>query len=207
MFLTFLERVNLAANAVIVQQAAAARLLMASQALAECREANNPYLPGNSLLGPSRAQMWGPDPCLTQEKELAAATIDNQAAQSAAQIAGASDQATPTAAVAPQLTETWDFPGNDPAVPITEFETPSPALSNMWSPDSLLEIMEMIANQLEQDQEGSTQENAIIEELEIIRKQMIAFLQWQWQDHPKPRKHRFQYLPKNQKWIGRWVPE
>lgn len=200
-----LERANIAANALIAQQAAAARLLMASQALAECREQNNPYLPGNSLFGPTRTQMWGPDPCQTQMKELAGATTAHQDAVALAQRSAAPTAQDLAAAPAPQLSETFSA-GSDPAIPETELVPPSPALSNMWSPDTVLEIMNMLAEQMEIDQPGSTSSSDMEEEMELIYSNMVAFLSWDCWEKPKRRRKRFVYQPNNQDWIGRWIP-
>lgn len=205
MFHILVERVNMAVNAVIAAEAAAARQMMAAQALADCREQNNPYLPGNAgILGPTRSQMWGPDPCLTQEKELAAATIANQAAQAAAQITGAPTAQALQAAVAPQLSETETLDDLlNPAIPETEFVTPDSSLENMWSPGSIEETMIKIAEELEKSGEMGPEEE---KEMEVIYENATILLNyWCWNPPAKKRK-RYKFLPNNQNWIGKWTP-
>nr|WOX03044.1 nonstructural protein 2 [Psittaciform chaphamaparvovirus 5] len=207
-FHIFAERVNIAANAIIAQQAAAARLLLASQSLAKCREETNPYLPGNrGPFGPSRQQIWGPDPCATQEKELAGATTDHMAATALAQHSAAPTAQDVQAAPAPQLSEAWvGEPLLDPAIPESEVQVPSPALSNDWSPTTLLQVMDMIAEQMEADEAGSTASEAMEEELELVFQNMYLFLSWDAWKRPKRSRRPFQYLPNNADWIGSWLP-
>ncbi|UOH27079.1 nonstructural protein 2 [Galliform chaphamaparvovirus 17] len=206
-FLILLERANIAVNALIAKQAAAARLLVASQSLAKCREQNNPYLPGNSgPFGPSRAQLYGPDPCLTQEKELAGATTAHMEAVALAQKSAAPTAQDLQAAPAPQLSSSYDVPDTDPAVPETEHIVPAPALNNTWSPNSLLEIMDMIAQEIETSDPGWLTDAEMIDQLEIIYRQGLAFLHWLPGLYPtKPRKP-YKYQPKNENWIGKWAP-
>ncbi|QGJ83205.1 nonstructural protein 2 [Peafowl parvovirus 2] len=179
---------------------------MASQSLAQCREQTNPYLPGNSLFGPTRQMMYGPDPCETQEKELAGATTAHLEAVALAQRSAAPTAQDVQAAPAPQLSSTFDPPDIDPAIPPTEQVIPSPDLNNMWSPDTLQEIMDMIAEEMEIIQPGSTSSSEAEEQMEIVWDQMVTFLHWVPRFHPRKRKPGFQYLPKNQDWIGKWVP-
>ncbi|UOH27038.1 nonstructural protein 2 [Galliform chaphamaparvovirus 7] len=207
--LTPLELVNIAANAVIAQQAAAARLLMASQALAECRQQNNPYLPENmGIFGPNvRQLMYAPDPCETQEKELAGATTAHAEAVALAQRSNAPTAQDLQAAPAPQLSSSFDINDTNPAIPDVEFITPSPSLENMWSPTSLDEVMAMIAEELERQSPGSTSSSDIMEQLNIIEENIVCFLSWNpWDKQAKKRK-RYQYLPKNEGWIGSYLPK
>nr|WPD49026.1 MAG: nonstructural protein 2 [Protoparvovirus sp.] len=197
-----LERANRAVNAVIAQQAAAARMMMASQALQTCREQNNPYLPGNSLFGPTLSTRWGPDPCLTQEKELAAATTAHEEAQATAQISAAPTPQSPHAALAPQLSSTFDLGDElNPAVPVTEFITPDPSLNNMWSPKSIEDVMIAIAAEMEQ-QTGTIDED----ELERLHKNVTILYSWIPQKGVH-RKKRYKFEPNNLNWIGVWVPK
>lgn len=198
--LSFLERANMAANAVIVEQAAAARLLLASQALAKCREENNPFSPSN-IFGPSRAQMWGPDPCLQQEKELAGATVDHQAAQSAAQIANAPTAQNLAAQPGTQLSNTWE-----PSELFDEVlqNTNYPELQSPWSPTSVENVMEMIAVEMElEDQEAWEQAG---EELDKYRKNMLALHMWLPNHQTYVLSKPLSLKLKNQRWIGMWLP-
>lgn len=207
-FLILLDVVTAAANVVIAREAAAARRLLAAQALVECRNQNNPYLPGNSILGPPRNVMYMPDPCQTQERELAQASEEER--QAAARLAQAQQAPTPqdpSSAPAPQLSSTAEGAAMpDPAVPESEFIVPSPALNNMWSPDSIMDTMDQIANELEEMDTTNIDPGAINAELDLIFNQLTLFLAW-LPGKGKPRNKKFQYLPKNQDWIGRWVPK
>lgn len=196
-----LDVANAAANAVIAQQAAAARLALASQAYATCREQTNPYLPGNAgLFGPSRAQMWGQDPCQEQEQELIEA---QEAARALSQVAGEPQAAqTPPA---PQLSQTADPQLPDPAIPESEFHVQDPTLENMWSPDTVLEVMDMIAAAMEEERPGSSESEEAIQELEQMYHRMVAFLSWNWMECQAPKK-RLKFNPKNQEWIKKWLP-
>nr|WQF62314.1 MAG: nonstructural protein [Pigeon-associated parvo-like virus] len=195
-----LDHANAAVNAVIAQEAAAARQAMAAQALAECRQQNNPYLPGNSgILGPNRAQMYGPDPCESQKEALA------EASQALAQINAPPTAAAPQAAAAPQLSETDDMQIEllNPAIPETEGIVPDPALSNMWSPQSIEDTMMRIAEELEKQGQIGDQE---MEQLDEIASNMTYLLSyWCW-EKPKRQRKRYQFLPKNQGWLGKWAP-
>nr|WPD49023.1 MAG: nonstructural protein 2 [Protoparvovirus sp.] len=195
MYIIILERATRAVNAVIARQAQAARVLLAAQNLQQCREQNNPYAPGNFLLGPSLSQRWGPDPCLTQEKELAEAQL------LASQIAGAPTPAAPHAAVAPELSDSFDLNQNlDPSIPETEFITPDPCLNNMWSPDSIEQIMNEIWEEMEQQGGGSDQE------METLLQNITTLLLWVPKKGIK-RNKKYQFHPNNQKWIGHWAPK
>ncbi|QEJ80806.1 NP [Psittacara leucophthalmus chapparvovirus] len=202
---SFTERVNLAANAAIVQQAAAARLLLASQNLAACREENNPYLPGRNPFGVPARLMWAADPCAEQEKELAGATVAHADAVAAAQVSNAPTAQDLPSAPAPQLSDSWDIAATNPVIPESEFVTPDPHLQNMWSPLSILDVMEMIAMELE-NQGESTSSSEIEEEMELIYENMRAFQSWWAWEKPKRKRRRYQFKPKNEDWIGRWMP-
>nr|WOX03048.1 nonstructural protein 2 [Psittaciform chaphamaparvovirus 6] len=203
------ERVNLAVNAVIAREAAAARLLLASQALAQCRRETNPYLPENrGILGPTRAQLYGPDPCQTQEKELAGATTEHQAAVALAQRSAAPTPQDTQSAPAPQLSDTFwmNNPNQDPSIPVSEDIPPDPSLANMWSPTSLLETMEMIAAEMEVQEEGSSSISENLDELELIFENGAVLLQWDCWKKPKRGRKPYNFQPNNAEWVGQWVP-
>nr|WOP79080.1 nonstructural protein 2 [Canary chaphamaparvovirus 2] len=190
---------NIAANAAFAKEAAAGRLLAAQQAYARCREQNNPYLPGNSLFGPTRTQMWGPDPCEAEMQELAGATTANQAAAELAQIQAAPTPQNLASAVAVQLADTWDSSELfDPVLMNVDLE----AVQNMWSPTSIENVMEMIA--VEMDLERASESD--LEDMEIIYQNLIALIHWDPGYPTKPTKTRLVLSPKKQKWIGRWMP-
>lgn len=195
-----LERLNIAANALIAEQAAAARLLLASQALADCRERTNPYLPGNNPLGAPRNVMYCPDPCQEEEEALRGATQEHQAAQQAAQVSAAPDPAAATAAAAVQMSNTWE-PSEffDPVI----MNADVPSLESMWSPTSLEDVMEALAVQMEVESLGGDME----EEMEIVRKNMTALLMWSPSHPTKARKKRYALTLNNAEWVGLWVPE
>ncbi|UOH27046.1 nonstructural protein 2 [Galliform chaphamaparvovirus 9] len=198
----------MAANAVIAREAAAARLLMASQSLAQCREQNNPFLPGNmGPFGPNiRQLMYAPDPCEEQEKELAGATTAHQDAVALAQRSAAPTVQDLQSAPAPQLSSSWDVNNLDPGIPITEFLVPAPSLESSWSPTDLDMVMEMIQMELDQIAPGSPTDEEMIEQLDQIRHNLVLFLMWSpWDTPPKKRKP-FQYQPKNEGWIGSYLP-
>lgn len=190
----------MAANAAIAKQAATARLLLASEALAQCRQETNPYLPGNTLFGPTRTQMFGPDPCLIQEKELAEASLA---------VRQLSAQPTPAelgVAPAPQLTSTLDpQTPTDPAIPITENVTPEPYQLQLWSPQSIENVMNQIWEEMEH-QQYNYPEDEIYQALSVIHQQMVIFCQWV-PDTPPKKNQNFLYNPKNREWIGTWVPK
>nr|QSH48280.1 NP [Chufflevirus sp.] len=200
MSIIILERVNIAANALIAEQAAAARMLLASQALAQCRAENNPYTPGNNPLGLGRQQMYGPDPCLDQERDLASATAEHQAAQQAAQIANAPAQSSTTAAPAVQMSDTWESSELfDPVILNVELE---PSLQCMWSPTALEDVMETLAVQMDLEQAGSE----VWEEMEIVWQNMVSLIHWDPDSPTKPRKG-FVLKPRNSGWMNHWAPE
>lgn len=197
---SLIERLNQAANAAFAREAAAGRLLAAQQAYAACRERNNPYLPGNSLFGPTRNQMWGPDPCQEEMNELAGATTANQAAAELAQIQAAPTIESPSAAAAVQLADTWDSSELfDPILMNVDLE----AVQNMWSPTGIEETMEMIA--VEMDLENASESD--LEDMEIIYQNLIALIHWDPGYPTKRTKSRLRLLPKKQEWIGSWVPK
>ncbi|UOH27034.1 nonstructural protein 2 [Galliform chaphamaparvovirus 6] len=201
--LTVLELLNSAANAAFARSAAAARLVTASQQLQQCREDNNPWL--TSPFGPPRAAMWAPDPCWDQEKELAEATIANQEAISQMQRSGQPTQADLGSAPAPQLTDTLDIANQDPAIPITELVVPSPDSQNTWSPDTVLEILDLIADEMEVESPGSTQREDVMEVLETLYINIVVFLSWDSWGHPR-KGTKIVYKPNNQDWINKWMP-
>lgn len=164
----------------------------------DCRQRNNPYIPGNSLFGPTRQQLWGPDPCQQEEQEL------QQAQQQLAQISQAPTQQSPASGVAPILSDSFDTTDFlDPAIPAMENTVPSPQLVNMWSPTSLEDTMNLIWDQMEAE---NMEHSSVEEELQRIHQTLLNFFQW-IPVPPIPVKARYQFLPKNKKWIGRWVPE
>ncbi|UOH27074.1 nonstructural protein 2 [Galliform chaphamaparvovirus 16] len=182
---------------------------MASQSLAECREQNNPYLPGNSgPFGPNLRQlMYAPDPCEEQEQELAGATQAHLDAVALAQKSAAPTIQDLQAAPAPQLSSSWDINNTDPSIPISEFLVPAPSLESSWSPTDLDNIMAMIQDELEHIAPGSTSDEEMIVELDRIRHNAVLFLMWNpWNLKPYKRK-KYQYLPKNKKWIGSYLPQ
>nr|WDQ28117.1 nonstructural protein 2 [Bird parvovirus] len=177
-------------------------MLLAAQSLERCRQETNPFLPQNYPLGPPRNLMFLPDPCLTQEKELATATQEHQAAVQASQRSNAPTPAAQAAAPAPILSETFDSAAAyDPMVPETEYHPHSPALSNTWSPDTILEIMDMLAEQME------IENPQIQEQLGMIFDDLQNLTQWDCWGKPKHKKRKPYFLiPKNDDWVGRWVP-
>ncbi|QEJ80803.1 NP [avian chapparvovirus BR_DF10] len=197
---------NIAANAVIAEQAAAARLLLAQQNLARCREENNPFLPGRNPFGVPTKLMWAPDPCTTQEKELAGATTAHADAVAAAQVSNAPTAQDLPSAPAPQLSDSWDTAATNPAIPESEFTVPNPSVQNSWSPTTVMEILDMIAQEMEAQEAGSSSNASIVEEMDTLEQNIIAFQQW-WAWGPVKRtKCKFQFNPKNANWIGKWVP-
>lgn len=194
MLLIILERLNLAVNAAIAEQAAAARLVLASQALSECRQQNNPYQPGSSF-GPSRQQMYGPDPCLEQEKELAEA----RAAKAAAQISNAPTSQNTGAQPAVQLANTWD--SSELYQPET-MNVDLPELESQWSPDSVDRVMQDIIQRLGDVIEAEE----VAMELETLEENMIAVSLWV----PLPMKQtkfRYQLKLRDPGWVRSWVPK
>lgn len=197
---SFSERLNQAANAAFAKEAAAGRLLAAQQAYARCREENNPYLPGNSLFGPTRAQMWGPDPCQEQMNELAGATRENEQAAQLAQIQAAPTPQNIASAAAVQLADTWDNSELlDPVIMNVDLE----AVQNMWSPSSIEETMEAILMDLDLNVLSDEE----MEDLDRIHQNMIALIHWDPGYPTKPTKVRLQLLPKKKGWIGSWMPK
>nr|WDQ28112.1 nonstructural protein 2 [Bird parvovirus] len=179
---------------------------MASQNLARCREENNPYLPGRNPFGVPPRLMWAQDPCETQEKELAGATTAHAEAVAAAQISNAPTAQDLPSAPAPQLSDSWDIAATNPVIPETEFQVPSPNQQNNWSPTTVLEVLDMIAAEMEIQEAGSSSSSEVQEEMEIILDNMTAFQAW-WAWGPVKRtRARYQYNPKNANWIGKWLP-
>ncbi|QGJ83202.1 nonstructural protein 2 [Peafowl parvovirus 1] len=180
---------------------------MASQSLAECREKNNPYIPGNmGLFGPTRQQMYGPDPCEAEEEALRGATVAHQDAVALAQRSAAPTPQDVQSAPAPQLSSSWEINNLDPSIPMTELLVPQPFLNSSWSPTDLDEVMAMIAEELETQTPGSSSSEEMIVELQGIRENMVAFLSWDpWK--PVKKRKKYQYLPKNAEWIGAYLPK
>lgn len=193
---------NQAANALFVKQAQAARVTMAAQALQDCREQNNPYGP----FGAPKNLMWATDPCANEEQALAEATTQDQTSASLAQASGQPNPTDLASAPAPQLSDTLENEGPDPAVPMTEFITPSSNLTNMWSPNTVLEIMDMMAEEMEGIQEGSTQIQENMEALEAVHYNITLFLSWDPWGKPKKKMPRINYMPNNSNWINRYMP-
>lgn len=178
---------NIAVNAAIAKEAAAARLAMAAQALAECRQENNPYLA--SPLGLGRQAMWGPDPCQSQFEEV-------EAAREAAQIASAPTQQNLAVAPGLELSETWDVAA---LIDPTTMNVDIPGdMNNLWSPQGILDVMDMIAAEMEV---GSEEE----EEMELVYRNMVAVQMWD-PSYPTFKRKRYRLRPKEQKWIGIWAP-
>nr|WPD49017.1 MAG: nonstructural protein 2 [Protoparvovirus sp.] len=139
--------------------------------------------------------MWAPDPCQTQMKELAELQeVEKQLAQTASP---------PTASVpaaAPQLSDTYDLADlMDPAIPETEFQPADPSLNNMWSPNSIENIMQEIWEEMEARGGGSD------EEMETLLHNITVFLHWVPERGCK-RRTKLKYNPNNKRWIGIWVP-
>lgn len=198
-----LELLNTAVNAIIAKQAAEARQLLAAEALAQCRQETNPYLPTNNLFGPTRQQMWGPDPCLQQQEELAQADLQLR------QISNMPTLQNIGAQPAPQLSSTLplDQPSPiDPALPISETVTPDPQQESMWSPSSIESTMNKIWDQLQQVSPGSVTSQSIEEEMEIVYQQLVILMSW-CPEKPPVRQSKFLYDPKNKDWINSWVPK
>nr|QMI57787.1 nucleoprotein [Pacific black duck chaphamaparvovirus] len=191
-----LDRVQQAANAVIASSAPAARLALAAQQLAECQERNNPrslWLPG---MVPQQAQ-WAPNPCAEEENTLANLQQD----ASGGKVVPAGNLG---AAVAPQLATSEDpTPSMDPAIPMSEFTAPEPGMNNMWAdPIDAPDLMDMIIANLP---EPTDQEMQDLDEI-LHRARMYQL----WCPWGGPGVHnlkwKMQYKPKNQEWIGKWLP-
>lgn len=198
------ERVNLAVNAVIAKQAAAARLLLAQQTYAECRERNNPWLPGNSLLGPSRAAMWGPDPCQQEMEEIRDATGAVQVAAEAARVSTAPAPQAVAAGGGIELSNTWEASELFDSV-ILNAELPA-ELQSSWSPTGLEEVLEGIAVEMELEQAGEEAWEAMEVAEENIRKNVTALLHWDPGWPVVKLGNRFSLNLKNKKWIESWMP-
>lgn len=191
-----LDRVQNAANAALVSSAAAARLGLAAQQLAECREKNNPrslWLPG---MVPQQAQ-WAPDPC--QEEENTLESLQRDAGGGKVVPAGNLG-----AAVAPQLATSQDpTPATDPAIPMSEFVAPAPGASNMWTDTmTVREFMEIIMQDL-----PSPTDEELMQLDEILNRVRVVHLWCPWGGPPVHNlKWKMEYKPKNQDWIGHWLP-
>lgn len=206
MNLILLELVNLAANAVIAKQAEAARLLLATQALAKCREENNPYDPGSNPLGPSRLQMWGPDPCEIQEKDVAQA----KAALAASQTSAAPTPQNLASQPAAQLSVTWDDSGL--FLPET-VNAELPELESQWDPQGVEEVMNQIAQEMMQidhvNLRGVGQEfpsNEVLELMEVVEEGLTIWSLWIPDPIKWPKKLRWQLQLKDPGWAKKWEP-
>lgn len=213
----FIETAARLAAAVAAKEAAAARLILASNQLAECRENNNPY---NWMGQPTRQAMFGPDPCIEQERERISAEQSVQAADQ--RIAGAttSDIATiqagaasnaPTAqdlasAPAPQLATGFDPVGiTDPSIPLSEYSVPSPGMQSQWSPMSIEAVMEMIADEMEWEKVEKSVRSQVLVILDGLVENMDMFGRW-WSWGKGAKALKIKLKPRNQDWVGRWSP-
>nr|WPD49020.1 MAG: nonstructural protein 2 [Protoparvovirus sp.] len=196
-----LELANIAANAVIAKQAAEAKLLLTAQALTQCRQETNPFLPGNTLLGPSRAHMWAPDPCLQQEQDHAEASL------ALAQITNKPTQANIGAQPAPQLSDTLNpnIPA-DPLMMTPENVVQSPSLQSQWSPSSIENTMNEIWDQMMEIAPPEISDQEIMEVLGQIHHMIIIV--GAWLPHMGPVTNlKFTLDPKNKDWINHWAPK
>ena len=198
MVFLFLESLNQAANAAIAANVGAGRLLLASQQLRECREANNPYknswMPG---LAPANLQ-WAPDPCAEQEEALQ--NLMKQGAAEGNQVATQQLGGAP----APQLAESTDpTPNTDPAIPMNEYVVPTQGAQNQWSPIVPEDVMDMILDNYPEDAEPP--EEMMLDE---ILEHMLYYIMWcPWgQPGTKNAKWKLIYKPINSQWVGNWTP-
>ncbi|UOH27026.1 nonstructural protein 2 [Chaphamaparvovirus galliform4] len=194
----FVELLNQAANAAIASNVAAGRLLLASQQLQECREANNPYknswIPG---LAPANLQ-WAPDPCAEQEEALQ--NLMKQGAAEGNQVATQQLGGAP----APQLAVAMDpVPNTDPSIPMNEFVTPVPGAQNQWSPLVPDDVLEMIVDNYP---EGEEPEEMMLDQ---ILDGMLKYQMWCPWGEPgrKNARWKFIYKPINSRWVGNWTPK
>lgn len=177
---------------------------MTTQQLQACREQNPAY----TWLGtPTRQAMWGPDPCQAEVDAVRGATVEDQAAQQAAQIAQAPTSQDLASAPAPQLSSSYDPVGNtDPAIPDSEGIIPNPDLTNLWSPmdvdDVLLRILEDA--EMEGSEEWLLRMIWLLEDLEA---DLRATGKWTpWGSKPKAKWLNIKLNPKNEKWVGKFQP-
>lgn len=194
---TFVERMNIAANAIIAKEAEAARLLLATQALQKCIQQNDPRGPGNTWLGivPQQAQ-WAPDPC--QNERDTVAQMQEQTAADSNVPALQNLQAAP----APQLATTQDpVPAQDPMIPESEFTAPDPGINNMFSPQLPGNLEAMILGELGEDvdQEMRDQVQDLLNATRVVR-------MWCPWGGPGTWNLKLIYKPKNERWLGKWIP-
>lgn len=213
---SFADPAVAAANAVAARDAAAARFLLSSEALAKCREDNNPYNQwglGFQGLEPTWA-VDAPDPCReawkaatsdyyalqSAEKTLAGATTTSIDAAQASQRSNAPSSQDLASAPAPQLATSGDPVGiTDPAIPISEYTVPEEGMECSWSPSSIEAVMEQILEEMEA--EPSERSLAVLEEIESNMR--AAGMWWSWN---RGRSTGIKWRPKNQGWVGRWIP-
>lgn len=207
-----------AANAVAAREAAAARFLLTSEQLAKCREENNPY--NHWFLGPAQDVSWAldaPDPCREQwiqatqaheelqkaEQNLSGSTTGSIPHVQAGQQSNAPTSQDLAAAPAPQLATSGDPVGiTDPAIPVSEYTVPDPGMDSMWSPSSIEDVMMQIAEEL--DAQGMEVDRQILTSLDLIEDNMRTYARW-WSWTPG-RRAGIKWKPKNQSWVGKWVP-
>nr|WNL54735.1 NP [Feline chaphamaparvovirus] len=187
--------------------------MMTANQLAECRENNNPY---NWMGQPTRAAMFGPDPCITQARthweaqqevdRLAGATTEDISAVQVAQTNNAPTAQDLASAPAPQLATGYEPVGQtDPAIPLTEYQVPSPGMISLWSPMSVDSTIEMILDEIEWETMEIEIREKVLVILEGLTANMILSRRWWcWGKGAKPLK--LQFKPKNNDWIGRWSP-
>lgn len=199
----FLDILNKVVNAIAADSADAARqLLTAQQTLEACRNANNPGLPGNSWIQGARMQgsMWAPDPCQAEQDQVQA--LVEQGAAEGNQVATQQLGSAP----APQLTTSQDpVPNLDPAIPASEFVTPTPGANNMYSPLGSEELMEILMTAM---REHPIDEDIIMELVDPVAKAIKYYQLWCPWGGPgvDNLKWSFKYKPKNSDWMGKWAP-
>lgn len=214
----FLDPAVQAANAIAARDAAAARFLLTSEQLAACREKNNPYNQWGG--GINQDVTWAvdaPDPCRKQWIEATKAHQELQHAET--QLSGTTTTSIPAiqvgartnapttqdiaSAPAPQLATSQDPVGlTDPAIPISEFTTPDQGMECDWSPSSIEEVMLQILEEMETNQIQITPQ--ILETMDTIESNMQAMGKWwAWS---VGKKAGIKWKPKNQSWVGKWLP-
>ncbi|QHB35440.1 putative accessory protein NP-F [Capuchin kidney parvovirus] len=158
--------------------------------------------------------MFQPDPCLYLEKKhhylqqkLAGATTSDIAAVQQSSRSNAPTAQDLAAAPAPQLATAYDPIGNtDPAIPEQEYHTPSPGSLSIWSPLSLEETMNMIAQELEWERLQTQITQQVLQILQDLEENAaIAKKWWSWGKR-KTKKHGIRFQPPSQAWVGIWAP-
>nr|QMI57848.1 nucleoprotein [Chestnut teal chaphamaparvovirus] len=200
MVVLILERANQAVNAVIADNSQAARLLLAAQQLNECINRNDPRAPGNSWLPgvvDSRNQ-WAPDPC-AKEREAVESMQEAIAGEKVAALQNLG------AAVAPQLAHPQDpIPNTDPAVPSSEFVVPDPGQNNPFNPLTEEEIMELIEQGMREPlEEWDEHMRDLSNQISTVMRRLILWCPW---GGPGMKNLKWQYKPKNEDWLNKWVP-